>query len=98
MKIQWLGVGAEAHQAFDVVADGTPVPIATLPSDFTVSTLGLQLRYRFEFRPQSDFYAVYSRGGDGSLDDRDESLHSQLRRAIDQTNTSLFLFKLRYRI
>jgi hypothetical protein len=98
MKIQWLGVGAQAHQAFEVAADGTPVPIATLPNDFTVSTLGLQLRYRFEFRPQSDFYAVYSRGGDGSLDDRDESLHSQLRRAIDQTNTSLFFFKLRYRI
>ena len=98
MKIQWLGLGAEAHQAFDVAADGTPVPIATLPSNFTVSTLGLQLRYRWEFRPQSEFYAVYSRGGDGSLDDRDESLHAQLRRAIDQTNTSLFYVKLRYRI
>ena len=98
MKIQWLGLGAEAHQAFDVAADGTALPIAPLPSDFTVSTLGLQLRYRFEFRPQSDFYAVYSRGGDGSLDDRDESLHAQLRRAIDQTNTSLFYVKLRYRI
>jgi hypothetical protein len=98
MKIQWLGVGAEARQAFEVAADGTPVPITNLPNDFTVSTLGLQLRYRFEFRPQSDFYAVYSRGGDGSLDDRSESLHAQLRRAIDQTNTSLFYIKLRYRI
>jgi hypothetical protein len=31
--------------------------------DFSVETLGVQLRYRFEFKPLSYLYVVYARGG-----------------------------------
>lgn len=98
LKFQWVGLGAQALQRYQLLPDGTPMAIAGLPSDFTLSTIGTQLRYRFEFKPQSELYVVYSRGGDGSLDDRSESLGAQFRRALDQTNTSLFFVKLRYRI
>jgi hypothetical protein len=98
LKFQWVGLGAQALQRYQLLSDGTPMAIAGLPSDFTLSTIGTQLRYRFEFKPQSELYVVYSRGGDGSLDDRSESLGAQFRRALDQTNTSLFFVKLRYRI
>ena len=97
-KLQWIGLGAEALQTYNLAADGTPVAVGGLPSDFTVSTLGLQLRYRYELHPQSDLYVVYSRGGDGSLADRNESLGSQFTRAVDNVNSSLFFVKLRYRI
>jgi hypothetical protein len=97
-KLQWIGLGAEALQAYDLAADGTPIAVAGLPSDFTVSTLGVQLRYRYEFRPLSDLFVVYSRGGDGSLADRSESLASQFTRAVNNVNSSLFFVKLRYRI
>jgi hypothetical protein len=98
VKLQWLGLGAKAVQAYELATDGSALPVAGLPNDFTVSTLGAQLRYRYEFRPQSDFYAVYSRGGDGSLEDATESLGAQFRRAVNQTNTSQFFVKVRYRM
>jgi hypothetical protein len=98
VKLQWLGLGAKAVQAYELATDGSAMPIAGLPHDFTVSTLGAQLRYRYEFKPQSELYAVYSRGGDGSLDDATESLGAQFRRAVKQTNTSQFFFKVRYRM
>ena len=98
LKFQWVGLGAQALQLYQLLPDGTPLAIAGLPSDFTDSTFATQLRYRFEFKPQSELYVVYSRGGDGSLDDRTESLGAQFRRARDQITTSQFFVKLRYRI
>ena len=98
LKFQWVGLGAQALQLYQLLPDGTPLAIAGLPSDFTDSTFATQLRYRFEFKPQSELYVVYSRGGDGSLDDRTESLAAQFRRARDQITTSQFFVKLRYRI
>jgi hypothetical protein len=98
VKLQWIGLGAEALQTYNLASDGTPIAVGGLPSDFTVSTLGMQFRYRYELQPQSDFFVVYSRGGDGSLTDRSESLGSQFTRAVDNTTSSLFFVKLRYRI
>ena len=98
LKVQWVGLDAVARQAYDLGADGTPVPIDARPPDFTVSTVGLQLRYRYEFHPLSELYVVYSRGGDGSLNDRSEPLQAQFTRAWNQVNTSLLFVKLRYRI
>lgn len=98
VRMQWAGLGAQARQGYVLGPTGDPVPLATLPQDFTVSTVGLQLRYRYEFHPLSDLYVVYSRGGDGSLGDRDESLRDQFDRAWQQVNASLLFVKLRYRI
>ena len=39
-------------------------------SDFSLSNLGFQVRYRYELAPLSDLYVVYSRGG---LDEDDQS-------------------------
>ena len=98
LKLQWLGLGAEARQAYTLRADGAPIPVGARPSDFTVSHLGLQVRYRYEFHPLSDLYVVYSRGGNGSLTGRNESLRDQFNRSLDQVNTSLLFVQLRYRI
>lgn len=96
--MQWAGLGATARAGYELAPDGAPALLPTLPEDLTVSTVGLQLRYRYEFHPLSDLYVVYSRGGDGSLDDREESLRDQFDRAWQQVDTSLLFVKLRYRI
>ena len=98
LKMQWVGLDARARQLYAILANGDPVPAVGRPNDFTVSTVGLQLRYRYEFAPLSDLYVVYSRGGDGSLSDRRESLRDQFSRSLDQINGSLLFVKLRYRI
>jgi hypothetical protein len=98
LRMQWAGLGATARAGYELSPDGTPELLAAVPADFTVSSVGLQLRYRYEFHPLSDLYVVYSRGGDGSLDDREESLRDQFDRAWQQVDTSLLFVKLRYRI
>ena len=45
------------------VENGGAVPSDDPIDDFTVENLGVQIRYRFEFRPLSYLYVVYGRGG-----------------------------------
>ena len=43
-------------------------------SPFTVNNLGLQIRYRYEFAPQSELFLVYARGGFDLLDDDERAV------------------------
>jgi len=62
LKLQAIGLSADLQQAYRVV-NGNPVPTNEPVSDFSVENLGVQLRYRYEFRPLSYLYVVYARGG-----------------------------------
>ncbi|CAN5255744.1 hypothetical protein BH11PSE14_BH11PSE14_20330 [soil metagenome] len=63
VKLQALGLNAPLRQAWRAAADGTPIPSNDPIPDFSVSTLGFQVRYRRELAPLSDLYIVYGRGG-----------------------------------
>lgn len=61
-KLQAIGLSADLRQAYRVVnthAVATNDPV----DDFSVQNLGVQLRYRYEFKPLSYLYVVYGRGG-----------------------------------
>jgi hypothetical protein len=96
-KLQWLGIDAENGRGLRRAADGQLRASGEALDDFTVSNLGLQLRYRWEFRPQSDFFVVYGRGGfieeTGSADDLLD-LVTDARRLRDADQV---VVKLRYR-
>ena len=62
LKLQAIGLSADLQQAYRVV-NGNPVPTDEPVQDFSVENLGVQLRYRYEFRPLSYLYVVYARGG-----------------------------------
>jgi Domain of unknown function (DUF5916) len=62
LKLQAIGIDAKLRQAYRV-AGGEAIPSDELIDDFSVSNLGVQLRYRFEFAPLSYLYVVYGRGG-----------------------------------
>lgn len=57
---------------------------------------GLQLRYRFEISPLSDFYIVHSRGGLDRIDDPSQGTLDLLGDSTSLRNTDQFLVKLRY--
>ena len=97
LKVQWLGLAARAKQSLRLGADQRLTAADTAADDFTLSSFGLQLRYRYELQPLSDLFVVYSRGGDGSLDDRYEGLGRQFRRSLDQRTADQLFIKLRYR-
>jgi hypothetical protein len=62
LKLQAIALSADLQQAYRVVG-GEAVPTDEPVDDFSVENLGVQLRYRFEFKPLSYLYVVYGRGG-----------------------------------
>ena len=95
-KLQWVGLAARSVQSHRIEPDGRLTPIATRAADFSLSTLGVQIRYRYEFKPLSELYMVYSRGGDGSVDGESVGLHRSLDLAINNTTADQLFVKLRY--
>ena len=63
LKLQAIGIDARLRQAYRANALGNPVPVDEAVDDFSVRTLGFQLRYRYELAPLSYLYVVYGRGG-----------------------------------
>jgi hypothetical protein len=62
LKLQAIAVSADLQQAYRV-ENGSAVPSDEPVDDFSVQNLGVQLRYRYEFKPLSYLYVVYGRGG-----------------------------------
>jgi hypothetical protein len=74
MKLQAIGIDADLGQAYRVDAAGNAQETADPVADFSVRTLGFQLRYRFEMAPLSYLYVVYGRGGfDSGPESRDSA-------------------------
>jgi hypothetical protein len=63
LKLQAVAVNADIRQGYRVDLSGNAVPTDEAVEDFSVRTLGLQIRYRFEIAPLSYLYVVYGRGG-----------------------------------
>jgi hypothetical protein len=95
-KLQWLGLRASDAIAYRISDSAHLVASGETLDDFSINTLGLQLRYRWQFAPASDLYVVYSRGGfEERQQDRDE-LGEMFRRSFDLRDADQFLVKLRY--
>jgi hypothetical protein len=96
VKLQALGLTAPLRQAWRVASDGTPIPVSDPVSDFSLSTLGFQIRYRRELAPLSDLYVVYGRGGFLFHEFHDDQF-SLLSDAFDLRDTDQILVKISYR-
>ncbi len=98
VKLQWLGTRARARSAYGLGPDRQIVPDAAIPiTDFSVSSLGFQVRYRFELAPLSDLFLVYSRGGEDGRDDEDHGFGQQFRSTLSQRTGDQFFVKIAYR-
>jgi hypothetical protein len=98
IKWQWIGVDADPRQAYRTDAGGTLVPSTDVIAPFTVSNLGLQVRYRYEIGPQSELFLVYGRGGFDFLRDDDRQLTQLFREMGEVRDSDQFLVKVRYRL
>ena len=98
LKLQWLGIDAHDATPFRIAPSGDLVESADLVPDFSVNNFGLQIRYRWTFAPQSDFYVVYGRGGLEFEDDPAERGMSHLfSSAFDLRDSDQLIVKVRYR-
>jgi hypothetical protein len=63
LRTQWYVINADAEQGYRIGSRGRLVASNDQVNDFDMINFGLQLRYRYEIAPLSDFYLVYSSGG-----------------------------------
>src|SRR5690606_34122733 len=63
VKLQAIALDASLRQAYRIDPGGHAVASDEPVDDFSVVTLGFQIRYRYEVAPLSYLYVVYGRGG-----------------------------------
>lgn len=98
VKLQWLAIDARDATPFRIGPSGDLVESADVVNDFQVNNFGLQIRYRWTFAPQSDFYVVYGRGGLEFEDDPAEGgLDHMFSSALDLRDSDQLIVKIRYR-
>jgi Domain of unknown function (DUF5916) len=95
LKSELLSVTGQSPSALNLGSDGRLRASAERVEAFSIQNFGLQLRYRYKINQESDFFAVYSRGGDAFERDY-RSAFSQFDEVIGLDNTDQFLLKLRY--
>jgi hypothetical protein len=96
LKAQWLTIDAEVEQGYRIGQDSRLVADESPVDDFAMINFGLQLRYRFEISPLSDFYIVYSRGGLERINDPARNTLDLLGESTELRDADQFLVKLRY--
>jgi hypothetical protein len=91
-------VNAEPRDAYRTDAAGNLFVAPDVLAPFTVNSLGLQLRYRYEIGPLSEVFVVYGRGGFDVLQDDERSVTSLFHDMPRVRDADQFLIKIRYRL
>lgn len=97
LRTQWLVIDAEAEQGYRIGADSRLIPSDDAINDFAATSFGLQFRYRYEFKPLSDFYLVYSRGGSDYINNPEDDIWELFGTTTSLRDSDQILLKLRYR-
>ena len=96
LRLQWAAVRAGGGQAYDIGAHGALMPAAEIAGDFSLSDIALQARYRYEFKPLSELFVVYSYGGSIFQDDA-ASFGELWTAGVDNPTAQQFVVKLTWR-
>ncbi len=97
--MQWYAVKARAQEVLALQDSGGFESLAQenpAQQDFAIGSLAVQVRYRYEIAPLSDFFAVYSRGGYYD-DSQAADLSNIWSGSLSNKTADQFLVKLRYR-
>ena len=98
LRLEALGLDAEAKRAWRVAAGGMPVRSNEALDDFALRNLGFQVRYRYEFAPLSYLYLAYVRGGSRfAAANGPYALDEEFSGAFDLRDSEQVLVKLSYR-
>lgn len=100
LSAQWVGIRAEEDDFFTIPPDNGKLiegdkPLGT-SDDFAVSSVALQLRYRWELAPLSELFVVYTLNGDHRT--VDDSFSGLFTDAYGDPSNEQLVVKLRYRL
>jgi hypothetical protein len=102
-SLQWVGIKANANNLYRVPAgDGELVRLTngipgSSPYDLRISRLAAQIRYRWEIAPLSDFFVVYTRGGNVTDELVTDDFSGLFKNALTRPVVDRLVIKLRYR-
>jgi hypothetical protein len=94
-RLQLVGIAARDGRGFSADPRGNLSRAAVVPG-FRQGELGFQVRYRYELKPLSDLFVVYSRGG-FAFEEGERGLGGLTSNVADNETADQFLVKLRYR-
>lgn len=99
MRIQteWRGIKASAAKRYRVDENGDLGPGDDNTSEFAISNMTIQVRYRWQIAPLSDLFVVYNRGGSMPGASTDLGFSELFSDAFDKPQREAILVKLRYR-
>ncbi|AMN48429.1 hypothetical protein ACG33_15250 [Steroidobacter denitrificans] len=101
VKWQWIGIDADILRTYRSDPDGRLRILDAAeysPPGFTVGSLGLQIRYRYEMGPLSEIFLVYGRGGYDMLRDDRRDIPRLLWDLGSVRDADQIMLKLRYRL
>jgi hypothetical protein len=98
IKWQWIGIDSSPRRAYRTDTAGRLRNVDEVIRPFSVSNLGLQLRYRFEIAPMSELFLVYGRGGFDLFQDDDRDVGRLFHDMTEVRDADQFLIKFRYRL
>lgn len=97
VRLESLGLDADAEQAWRVGADRRARRVDEPLADFGLHALGFQVRYRYELAPLSYLYIAYVRGGDAFGERLGLDVTDEFTDAFSLRDSEQFLVKLSYR-
>ena len=97
LKAQMVGFTARSPQAYLANNIGALIKSDILLPPITLSDLAFQIRYRYEIKPLSYFYLVYTKGGRVVQYDEEDDLSEIYQRPWNDPETDTITVKLRYR-
>lgn len=101
LELEWVAIKAWENDRFVTTGDGPLIPVGRDPnisaSEFVISDVTLQIRYRWQIAPLSDLFIVYNRGGGLPGGSVDSSFGSLFGDTFSEPQGEALIVKLRYR-
>ena len=100
--MQWVAIRAKENRRYELLVPGAPLTVVTDPvgdetSDFSISRLSVQLRYRWEIAPLSDLFVVYTQNASLPSSTHGLGFASMFSETFDNPLAEQLVVKLRYR-
>ena len=102
LAVQWVAIRAKENLRYELLIPGAPLTVdkdsrVSAGSNFSISRLNVQLRYRWEIAPLSDLFVVYTQNA--SLPSSTDRLGfaSMCSETFDNPLAEQLVVKLRYR-
>ena len=102
LAVQWVAIRAKENIRYELLIPGAPLTVdedssASAGSDFSISRVNVQLRYRWEIAPLSDLFVVYTQNAALPSSTDRLGFASMFSETFDNPLAEQMVVKLRYR-